>query len=43
MKPNIKIHDCTNNTVIVREMNDFEYEQYQIDVANKQETTPVQS
>ena len=32
-KPTIKIHDCSTDEVIVRELNDEEYAQYQIDVA----------
>lgn len=32
-KPTIKIHDCSTNEVIVREMNDEEYAQHQTDVA----------
>ena len=32
-RPTIKIHDCSTDEVIVREMNDEEYAQHQIDVA----------
>jgi hypothetical protein len=32
-RPTIKIHDCSTNEVIVREMNDEEYAQHQTDVA----------
>jgi hypothetical protein len=32
-RPTIKIHDCTTNEVIMRELNDEEYAQYQTDVA----------
>jgi hypothetical protein len=32
-RPTIKIHDCSTDEVIVRELNDEEYAQYQIDVA----------
>ena len=32
-RPTIKIHDCATDEVIVRELNDGEYAQYQIDVA----------
>ena len=34
MKPEIKIVNCETGEEIVREMNDEEYAQYQIDVAN---------
>jgi len=33
-RPTIKIHDCSTDEVIVREMNDEEFAQYEIDVAN---------
>jgi len=32
-RPTIKIHDCSTDEVIVRELNDEEYAQYQTDVA----------
>ena len=32
-RPTIKIHDCSTDEVIMREMNDEEYAQHQIDVA----------
>jgi len=32
-RPTIKIHDCSTNEVIVRELNDEEFAQYQTDVA----------
>lgn len=34
MRPEIKIVNCETGEEIVREMNDEEYAQYQIDVAN---------
>lgn len=33
-KPTITIHDCSTDEIIVREMNDDEYSQHQIDLAN---------
>ena len=32
-RPTIKIHDCSTDEVIVRELNDEEYAQHQTDVA----------
>jgi hypothetical protein len=32
-RPTIKIHDCSTDEVIMREMNDEEYAQHQTDVA----------
>jgi len=32
-RPTIKIHDCSTDEIIVREMNDEEYAQYQADLA----------
>ena len=32
-RPTIQIHDCATDEIIVREMNDEEYAQHQIDVA----------
>ena len=32
-RPTIKIHDCLTNEVIVRELNDAEFAQYEADVA----------
>ena len=34
MRPMIRIHDTVNDEVIDREMNDVEFAQYEIDVAN---------
>ena len=34
MRPMIRIHDTANNEIIDREMNDAEFAQYEIDVAN---------
>ena len=34
MRPMIRIHDTANDEVIDREMNDAEFAQYEIDVAN---------
>ena len=34
MRPMIRTHDTANNEVIDREMNDEEFAQYKIDVAN---------
>lgn len=34
MRPMIRIHDTVNDEVIDREMNDAEFAQYEIDVAN---------
>ena len=31
-RPTIKIHDCSTNEVIVRELNDEEFAQYEIDL-----------
>ena len=36
-RPFIKIHNATTDEVIEREMNDEEYSQYQIDLANTEE------
>lgn len=36
-RPTIKIHDCSTDEVIVRELNDEEYAQYQADVQSKAE------
>jgi hypothetical protein len=32
-RPTIKIHDCSTDEVIVRELNDAEFAQYEADVA----------
>jgi hypothetical protein len=39
MRPIIRIHDTANNEVIDREMNDAEFAQYEIDVANSKART----
>ena len=42
-RPTIKIHDCSTDEVIVRELNDKEYAQYQIDMATAEATAEAKA
>lgn len=42
-RPEITIHDLATNEVVVREMNDEEYEQYKLDMAQAEAEAAAQA